>query len=98
MSENDRLTVGKVRKAIEGLPDDTLVMPEWFDIPGDDQPCVRLHYFRAGREGLEVGVSLVPLYDEDEDYEEDEEDQECEDFEYDEDYEDEEDDVPPVSP
>jgi hypothetical protein len=39
-----RATVGAIRKAIRGLPDNALVMPDWTanSVPDDDQPGVEL--------------------------------------------------------
>jgi hypothetical protein len=62
------LTVGQVRKAIEGLPDDAPVIPEWaYGPPGDSDPAVSVCGFRRGEEdgtpGLAVLVDIVYLDD-----------------------------------
>lgn len=70
------LTVGDIRRAIEGLPDYARVLPDWGDFePGDSDPCVRIDGIQicpptAGRDGetyLSVLVALEPLGGDEED-------------------------------
>lgn len=61
-----KLTVGDIRKAIEGLPDDAPVYPDWAPgcIPNDNDPGVEIRGCRSqytdlhDRPCLEILVSL----------------------------------------
>lgn len=46
--ESKPLTVGDIRKAIEGLPDDALCIPTWSMPPGENDPSVGISGFRPG--------------------------------------------------
>lgn len=72
--QND-LTVGTIRKAISGLPDDAPVNPVWNSgPPGDADPAVEVCGFHAGTDPdtgtpcLDVRVDIVYL----DEYEDDE--------------------------
>lgn len=61
------LTLGHLRQAIAGLPDDTPVAPAWTEVPSDDEPAVSLEEFGIqtfdnGRQFV-FGVRLQPLDD-----------------------------------
>lgn len=68
-------TLGELRQIINGLPDDTLIFPDWNGgPPGDEDPAVIVHGFvvRSTKGGhiagprrpyLSVLVSIQYLYD-----------------------------------
>jgi len=65
-----KLTVGQIRKAIEGLPDDASVCPDWYDrVPDDHEPGVALFAAeadeQAGRPYLSIKVGLFYLDEDD---------------------------------
>lgn len=78
---DDPLTVGRLRAALAGLPDDAPVFPDWaHGPPGDADPAVEVTGFVVkrdpldGRDGLCVLVDLHYLDEfEDEEEEDDEE-------------------------
>lgn len=47
------LTVGHLRKALEGLPDDMQVGPTWTEIPPDEWPGIRLDAFGIETSGTD---------------------------------------------
>jgi hypothetical protein len=58
------MTVGELRLALAGLPDNAPVYPEWNDrIPKDNEPGVRLHGVRETNGEAQVLVSLFYLDD-----------------------------------
>jgi hypothetical protein len=59
---SDKLTVGHLRRVIEGLPDDTIIRPDWQDGPPQDhEPGVELFGFEAERGELLAKVGLFYL-------------------------------------
>lgn len=44
-----QLTVGVLRQLIAYLPDDTPIVPEWYEVPSDHDPAVTLHDFLVHR-------------------------------------------------
>lgn len=73
-----RITVAYLLEVLQGLPEDTLVVPDWFAIPGDDQPAVRLHgiLYNPADKLVKLKVSLVDLEDIDDEDDELDPDQE----------------------
>ena len=65
---SDAMTVGALRRAIEGLPDDTPIQPIWHngDMPNDFEPGVSIHGFKAENGQLSAFVSLFYLNDDEE--------------------------------
>jgi hypothetical protein len=62
------MTVGELRLALAGLPDNAPVYPEWNDrIPKGHEPAVRLHGVRESNGEAQVLVSLFYLCDDEED-------------------------------
>ena len=74
-------TVGDIRAAIAGLPDEATVFPGWHDgPPGDSDPAVEVFGFRQCPDpvektpGLEILVGIAYLDDFEDDEEDDDED------------------------
>lgn len=62
------MTVGELRSALAGLPDNAPVYPEWTGrIPGDHEPGVRMHGVRQSNGEAQVLVSLFYLDEDEED-------------------------------
>lgn len=63
-----QLIVGDIRQLIAYLPDDTPIVPEWYEVPSDHDPAVTLHDFLVRRlpgqpAKLIARVSLCHLQD-----------------------------------
>lgn len=64
--ERAALTVGALRKLLEGMPDDAPIFPTWANddaMPSDHEPGVEIHGFSVDGESLAVLVSLFYLDD-----------------------------------
>lgn len=42
-----KMTVKRLRKLIANMPDDAIVRPIWYRVPGDDDPGVEFHDMRV---------------------------------------------------
>lgn len=68
-----KLTVGELRKIMEGLPDEAAILPTWASgyIPGDYEPGVEITdilKYPADEQGPEyLGVAMILFYLNDED-------------------------------
>lgn len=76
MEKTDKpVTVGDIRQAMAGLPDEALLILEWADgPPGDADPAVAVYSFAAGKDldgtpGLVafVGICYLDEFESDED-------------------------------
>ena len=63
-----KLTVGHLRKLLDNLPTNAKILPDWWELPDDDDPCVEISAIDIGtnrgkRPYLSVMVALHPLED-----------------------------------